>query len=201
MIEGFPHISLYLTLLGFWSIYDFITTFFFKGKSNKHRGNSAFRHLISKYKHAYLSARKYEKRRLSQNLVAFVQNNGGRFLEQNKEDKCWYEIGDDRAKDKVSQAIREGFPMSQIAREYLARDNKPEQHLPPQPQREQPPKGSQLLVPVPIDQQQSQQEPLRSGGFYSTAVDLKRKAVISRQDMAPFKRQKLCHGSLPLKKR
>lgn len=82
------------------------------GATNSHIGNRAFRLLVGKYKDKYLNAKKKEK----PNVAAEVVNNirkldpPGRFLKKDKDSGYWLDIGDTRAKEKTSQALREGAP-------------------------------------------------------------------------------------------
>lgn len=43
-------------------------------------------------------------------MVELVREKGGRFLRKDKAADMWVDIGDDRAKEKTSQALREGAP-------------------------------------------------------------------------------------------
>ena len=52
---------------------------------------------------------KEEKTAISRAIVAAIRETNGRFLERAK-DKCWYDIGDPKATEKTSQALREGQP-------------------------------------------------------------------------------------------
>jgi hypothetical protein len=44
-----------------------------------------------------------------QGIVAAIRNSGGRFLDLDEYTQTYYEIGDRRACDKTSQALREGL--------------------------------------------------------------------------------------------
>jgi hypothetical protein len=78
------------------------------GLTNQNVGNIWFRDLISHYRMAYCTVAKGQKRQLAVNIRNFVRTCSGRFLESDKNDKKWYECGDDRAVLKVGQALREG---------------------------------------------------------------------------------------------
>jgi hypothetical protein len=78
------------------------------GLTNQNVGNIWFRDLISHYRLAYCTVAKGQKRQLAVNIRNFVRTCSGRFLESAKNDKKWYECGDDRAVLKIGQALREG---------------------------------------------------------------------------------------------
>jgi hypothetical protein len=78
------------------------------GQTNHNAGNIWFRDLISHYRMTYCTVVKGDKRQLAANVRNYVRTCSGRFLERDKNDKKWYECGDDRAVLKVGQALREG---------------------------------------------------------------------------------------------
>jgi len=82
------------------------------GGSYKHLGNSTYRHLVNLNKELYLSCKKHEKIKISQAIVSAIrrQNPSGRFLEKDAKSGLWYDIGDKKAVEKTSQALREGAP-------------------------------------------------------------------------------------------
>ena len=84
------------------------------GGSNNHPGNVWWRNLVSMSKHLYLSLPKRLKMLLAQNIVNRVriqQDPAGRFLQKDEKSGMWKEIGDVRARDKTSQALRESAPL------------------------------------------------------------------------------------------
>jgi hypothetical protein len=85
------------------------------------QGNVNFRRLVSKYKKFYICAQKFEKRQLVGRVVNFVRRgrHGGRFLQQDKDDGMWYEIGDDRTFAKIAQLLREGASAASLYRELV----------------------------------------------------------------------------------
>lgn len=85
------------------------------GSINSHQGNEQFRELVEKRKRVYLTARfKREKRLIASSIVSEIRgmNPTGRFLARqgNKDSGHWYDIGDEKARDKTSQALRENAP-------------------------------------------------------------------------------------------
>ena len=75
-------------------------------------GNSHWRQLVFSNKELYLKLPKNQKQLLSKSIVHAIrsQNPPGRFLQKNAETDLWYDVGDVRALEKTSQALREGAP-------------------------------------------------------------------------------------------
>eukprot|EP00522_Entomoneis_paludosa_P010751 CAMPEP_0172457276 /NCGR_PEP_ID=MMETSP1065-20121228/21188_1 /TAXON_ID=265537 /ORGANISM="Amphiprora paludosa, Strain CCMP125" /LENGTH=625 /DNA_ID=CAMNT_0013210903 /DNA_START=201 /DNA_END=2078 /DNA_ORIENTATION=+ len=83
------------------------------GSINSHPGNERFRTLVEKRKRVYLTARfKREKRLIASSIVSEIRNlqPSGRFLQLDKKSGLWKDIGDEKARDKTSQALRENAP-------------------------------------------------------------------------------------------
>ncbi|KAL3801799.1 hypothetical protein HJC23_001195 [Cyclotella cryptica] len=94
------------------------------GAALKHSGNLAYRKIVSINKTLYATCLKAEKLRISKSIVAAIREVNGRFLEREDgkisttlDEKnpdgspvTWRDIGDRRAIEKTSQALREGQP-------------------------------------------------------------------------------------------
>jgi hypothetical protein len=84
------------------------------GSINSHLGNENFRLLVEKRKRVYLTARfKREKRLIASSICIEIRQMDppGRFLaKKGGKDGHWYDIGDEKARDKTSQALRENAP-------------------------------------------------------------------------------------------
>lgn len=84
------------------------------GATNSHSGNRAFRSLVKQYQPAYLKAKKREKPAVASIVVDIIRKKGGRFLRRSNTDSqgsvLWVDIGDERAREKTCQALREGAP-------------------------------------------------------------------------------------------
>lgn len=96
------------------------------GATNSYRGNRAFRILVKEYQDQYLKAKKRDKPAVASLIVEMIRKRGGRFLRRdtsqfrrrpNRNDGFdggsmiqWVDIGDDRAREKTCQALREGAP-------------------------------------------------------------------------------------------
>jgi hypothetical protein len=83
------------------------------GATNSHVGNREFRKLVKKFKDKYLSAKKKDKPAVAAEVVEVIRklDPPGRFLKKDKDSGYWLDIGDLRAKEKTSQALREGAPL------------------------------------------------------------------------------------------
>mmetsp|Transcript_10555 Transcript_10555/g.19702 ORF Transcript_10555/g.19702 Transcript_10555/m.19702 type:complete len:259 (-) Transcript_10555:472-1248(-) len=88
------------------------------GGTNRHIGNVYFRELVSEYQPAYIQARKRDKTMIAKTIVAQVRNRNGRFLRK-QENGNWVDVGDKKAAEKTSQALREGLSgrMREIVKE------------------------------------------------------------------------------------
>lgn len=80
------------------------------GGTNVHPGNRNFRDLINLHRRAYLKARKNDKPAISRAIVRAIRESNGKFLKKDEKSGLWYEIGDDAAREKTSQALRQRAP-------------------------------------------------------------------------------------------
>lgn len=80
------------------------------GGTNVHPGNRTFRDLINLHRRSYLKARKNDKPAISRAIVRVIREQNGRFLKRDEKSNLWYEIGDDAAREKTSQALRQRAP-------------------------------------------------------------------------------------------
>ncbi|OEU12879.1 hypothetical protein FRACYDRAFT_191130, partial [Fragilariopsis cylindrus CCMP1102] len=78
------------------------------GATLRHPGNKRYRDLIDSNKETYRISTKEEKTSISRSIVATIRNQQGRFLVERN--KLWYDIGDAKATEKTSQALREKQP-------------------------------------------------------------------------------------------
>jgi len=89
-------------------------------KANNNEGNKLFRQLVKQHKIRYIAAAKVDKPNVAREVVklwrALVPP--GRFLmkvplkmdDVDRNDELWYDVGDDRARMKASQCLREKTP-------------------------------------------------------------------------------------------
>lgn len=79
------------------------------GGTNSQMGNRRFRALVRDFQPTYLMAKRREKPRMARSVVLIVRNRGGRFLRRVESDGRLFEVGDEKAEAKTSQALREGL--------------------------------------------------------------------------------------------
>ena len=97
------------------------------GTVNAHPGNEQYRKFVDRKKRLYLTARfKREKRLISSKIVDEIRklDPPGRFLLKDANSNVWRDIGDEKARDKTSQALREN---ALTVRRQLADDFKKSQ--------------------------------------------------------------------------
>lgn len=79
------------------------------GRINAHPGNVKFRELVKEYRPIYLSneTKKLDKVKIAARIVEIIRSSdpSGRFLKEEK--GAWTEIGDEKARKKAGQAMRE----------------------------------------------------------------------------------------------
>ncbi|KAL3938333.1 MAG: hypothetical protein SGARI_001780 [Bacillariaceae sp.] len=80
------------------------------GAALRHPGNQTYRRLVNLNKGLYITCLKTEKLKISRSIVAAIREQKGRFLERDAKKGTWYDIGDKKAIEKTSQALREGQP-------------------------------------------------------------------------------------------
>ena len=79
------------------------------GATNNHSGNKFFRTIVADHQAEYLQARKRDKGAIALRIVRIVYGEGGRFLRRDPATREWIEVGEKRAAEKTSQALREGL--------------------------------------------------------------------------------------------
>jgi hypothetical protein len=80
------------------------------GAALRHAGNQTYRRLVNLNKGLYITCMKTEKLKISRSIVAAIREQKGRFLERDAKRGVWFDIGDKKAVEKTSQALREGQP-------------------------------------------------------------------------------------------
>lgn len=78
------------------------------GYTTRHPGNVKYRMLVSQQQLRYLEAHRLRKAEIAREIVDMTRSRGGRFLTKNADGKTWYDVGDEKAREKTSQALREG---------------------------------------------------------------------------------------------
>jgi hypothetical protein len=72
--------------------------------------NEFFHVKVREKQDSYLNADAIEKTKIVQEIISWVKNRGGLFLEKEKESGKWYELSIKKINDKVRQALRELNP-------------------------------------------------------------------------------------------
>lgn len=85
------------------------------GETNHHPGNIKYRSLVKAYQKLYLLAKRRDKPKIAQCIVVSVRGVNGRFLKRTKNSSStggstWIDVGNVKAREKTSQALREGAP-------------------------------------------------------------------------------------------
>lgn len=78
------------------------------GETNHHVGNIEYRRLVKASQPAYLAAKRRDKPRIAASIVQVVRARSGKFLKKMPGDNNWHDVGNNRAREKTSQALREG---------------------------------------------------------------------------------------------
>ncbi|KAL3761641.1 hypothetical protein ACHAWU_000128 [Discostella pseudostelligera] len=100
------------------------------GGTNVHPGNRRFRDLVNANRRAYLKAKKNDKPTISRSIVRGIRQMNGRFLKKDEKKDLWFEIGDDCAREKTSQALRQRAPeMRKILLEDEQRQQQQQQQV------------------------------------------------------------------------
>lgn len=100
------------------------------GESNHHPGNQAYRKLVKAFQPLYISSKRRSKPMISECIVYTIRSYGGRFLRRtNPRESLYEDVGNTKAREKTSQALREGAPDLRTTldpKEVLAKLNKKE---------------------------------------------------------------------------
>lgn len=82
------------------------------GLTNHHKGNKRFRDVVALHRPDYVRASKVQKPAVARMIVKAIRNSDppGRFLKKDTKMDKWVDIGDKRAAEKASQALREKPP-------------------------------------------------------------------------------------------
>ncbi|GKY98533.1 hypothetical protein MPSEU_000810400 [Mayamaea pseudoterrestris] len=80
------------------------------GETNNHRGNVKYRQYVKSCQAAYIECKRRDKPFIAQRIVLAVRKKGGRFLKKDKDSGAWRDVGNSKAREKTSQALREGAP-------------------------------------------------------------------------------------------
>lgn len=80
------------------------------GETNHHPGNVKYRSLVKRYQPLYIVSKRRDKPRIAEKIVHTIRHRGGRFLKKDSHSLTWRDVGNTKAREKTSQALREGAP-------------------------------------------------------------------------------------------
>lgn len=80
------------------------------GETNHHAGNIQYRQLVKACQPSYIAAKRRDKPKIAERIVRIVRKLGGRFLKKIPDTNTWKDVGNTKAREKTSQALREGAP-------------------------------------------------------------------------------------------
>jgi hypothetical protein len=102
------------------------------GETNHHPGNMRYRQLVKACQPAYIAAKRRDKPKIAEKIVHAVRKLNGRFIKKDPIKNIWIDVGNKKAREKTSQALREGAP------EYRNGQSVDDQHTPDSPPQIQP---------------------------------------------------------------
>jgi len=73
---------------------------------NRHKGNIMYRNAIDSHRRSYGKISKVQKSVIAKSIISFIRSLGGRFLEKDKSCDLWFEIGDQKAIEKVERSLQ-----------------------------------------------------------------------------------------------
>jgi len=80
------------------------------GETNHHPGNVKYRLLVKQFQPLYIISKRRDKPRIAEKIVHTIRHRGGRFLKKDSNSLTWKDVGNTKAREKTSQALREGAP-------------------------------------------------------------------------------------------
>eukprot|EP00986_Skeletonema_menzelii_P017560 scaffold20429_cov143-Skeletonema_menzelii.AAC.1 len=82
------------------------------GGTNHHPGNKKYRKMVEELKDKYLNSKRLDKPLVAMEIINKWRSMDppGRFLKQDERTKLWSDVGDRKAREKTSQALREKAP-------------------------------------------------------------------------------------------
>mmetsp|Transcript_4160 Transcript_4160/g.5967 ORF Transcript_4160/g.5967 Transcript_4160/m.5967 type:complete len:801 (+) Transcript_4160:100-2502(+) len=97
------------------------------GMTNHHKGNKRFRDIVALHRPDYVRANKVNKPAVARMIIKAIRSGDspGRFLKKDEKTGKWFDIGDRRAAEKASQALREKTPeeRSKLRQDQQLSDN------------------------------------------------------------------------------
>lgn len=94
------------------------------GGTNHHPGNKRYRRLVEDRKVDYVNSKRLDKPLVALEIIKGwrSQKPSGRFLKIDDETGLWHDVGDKKAREKTSQALREKAPLLRKQQEEIKRE-------------------------------------------------------------------------------
>mmetsp|Transcript_14573 Transcript_14573/g.16951 ORF Transcript_14573/g.16951 Transcript_14573/m.16951 type:complete len:786 (-) Transcript_14573:134-2491(-) len=94
------------------------------GGTNHHPGNKRYRKLVEARKVDYVNSKRLDKPLVALEIIKHwrTQEPPGRFLKIDEDTGTWHDVGDKKAREKTSQALREKAPMLRKQQEEQRRE-------------------------------------------------------------------------------
>jgi len=95
------------------------------GGTNHHAGNKRYRKMVEDRKIDYVNSKRLDKPVIAIEIIRQWrgQDPPGRFLKQSETTGLWFDVGDKKAREKTSQALREKAPLIRKQQEQKLRAN------------------------------------------------------------------------------
>lgn len=83
------------------------------GGTNHHPGNKKYRKMVEDRKLEYVNSKRLDKPLVALEIIRYWRSQlpPGRFLKLDEKTGLWHDVGDKKAREKTSQALREKAPM------------------------------------------------------------------------------------------
>ena len=96
------------------------------GGTNHHPGNKRYRKIVEDHKVKYVNSRRLQKPLVALDIIRQwrAQSPPGRFLKYDEKAGLWNDVGDKKAREKTSQALREKAPQIRMQQEAIKAENK-----------------------------------------------------------------------------
>ena len=86
------------------------------GGTNHHDGNKRYRQMVEERKVDYVNSKRLDKPLVALDIIRNwrAQDPPGRLLKIDESTGLWHDVGDKKAREKTSQALREKAPQLQV---------------------------------------------------------------------------------------
>lgn len=95
------------------------------GGTNHHPGNKRYRKMVEDRKLEYVNSKRLDKPLVALEIIRLwrAQTPPGRFLKLDEKTGLWHDVGDKKAREKTSQALREKAPLIRKQQEDERKDD------------------------------------------------------------------------------